>query len=226
MFQRVYKDKNKMSVTNGDTGNNESTLNVSILNKSNGNPNQSVNKVTSTHSQEPTQQTMENDAQNTLRDDSLFENQVSDEEYSRNHVANKHINGHDPKSANVTVIRSSRSRVHKTPEPVAGPSGLQQLNTGSESQEMLVDLDQNVHRLNSSESSMMSSKHSSTLYDDREYEDSSNDELTNNYLANKSHEPERKRKKRLDKNSYTSKYFCLKMLSDLHSEIHAFILFS
>lgn len=177
---------------NAGIGNNEST--------SNGNPNHSVNKVSSTHLKELADETMGNGTEDTLRVDSLAETQVFDEQYSAAHVANNCMNGHDPKSANVVVTRSSG--LQKRPEPVAGPSGLQQSGTCSESQEMQVDHE------NSSISSIISSKRGSALYNDREYEDSSNDELRNNHLANKSTEPQKKRKKRLAQNLNTGKYLC------------------
>lgn len=199
-MQLVVEEKNKVPTANGSTeNNNESTQNASNLNSSNGNSNHSSNQVSSTYSQ----QTMENGTKDTLRVNSLFENQVSDEEYSANHVETNHVNGHDPESANVVVIRASE--LQKTREPVAGPSGLQKLGTGSKSQEMQVDLNQSVDHQTNSRSSVLSSKRGSSLYDDKEYEDSSNDELRKNRLAKKKSEPQKKRK-RLVENSNTGKY--------------------
>lgn len=167
------------------------------LNTSNGNRNHSVNKVSSSHLKERTQETIGNGAEDTLRADSLAENQVIDKENSQSHVANNHTIEHDPMSANVVVFR---------PEPVAGPSGLQQqLDTGLESQGMEVDRNKSVDHRNSSRSFMISSKRSSALYDDGEYEDFSNDELPHMHSA----EPQRKRKKGLAKNSNTGKYTCV-----------------
>lgn len=171
---RLIQLVNKPS--NGGTGSNEST--------SNGNLNLSVNRMSSTYLKEPTEKTMENGT----------------EEYSATHVGNNCMNGPDPKSANVVVIRSSE--LQKRLESVAGPSGLQQPGTGLESQEMQVD------QQNSSKSSMISSTRGSALYDDNEYEDSSNDELRNNHFANKSSEPQKKRKKFFAQNSTTGKYLC------------------
>lgn len=225
---QLINEEMKSLVANGGAGDNESSQNVSNLNTSNGNPNHSVNKVSSNQSEVPTPKTTENGAEDTLRVDSLAENQIFDEESnSAHHVKNNYMNEHDPKQpANVVFIRSSG--LQKRPAPVAGPSGLQQqqqLGTGSKSQEIQVDLNQSADHENSARISNISSKRGSALYDNNEYEDSSDDESPNNHLANKSFEPQRKRKKRLGENSNIGKYLCSKMLSNFCCETHADISF-